>query len=97
MIATGFGLSFSALLAIGVDATYFGIELGKLEYKDAWVVSFPYSLMKHPMIVGNVVGLLGIMKVVGDGWLVPAHIGLYVLHMLQEHYQVYKRVEVKID
>lgn len=94
MIVCGFGLSFAALLAIGVDATYFGIELGRLKFEEAWISSFPYSVMRHPMISGNLLGLLGIMKLqgfAGPSWLVPMHMGLYVLHMLQEHYEVYER------
>lgn len=94
MIAVGFGLSFAALLAIGVDATYFGLELGLLKYGKR-ITSFPYNILQHPMIVGNCIGLLGIMKMDGFRtavpWLVPVHISLYVLHMMQEHLDIYKK------
>ena len=85
MIALGFGLSGSAALAIGIDQTYFGAELGRI--KPNRVSSFPYNLTHHPMIIGNIIGLMGFFKLDGFReslpWLVPMHILLYTIHMVQ--------------
>lgn len=86
MIGAGFGLSGCAAHAIGLDQTYFGVELGRCK-PGMRVTGFPYNLTAHPMIIGNIIGLLGFMK--QDGfrtelpWLVPVHIAFYTLHMLQ--------------
>eukprot|EP00470_Lotharella_oceanica_P001625 CAMPEP_0170167690 /NCGR_PEP_ID=MMETSP0040_2-20121228/1026_1 /TAXON_ID=641309 /ORGANISM="Lotharella oceanica, Strain CCMP622" /LENGTH=108 /DNA_ID=CAMNT_0010405793 /DNA_START=182 /DNA_END=508 /DNA_ORIENTATION=- len=60
MAAMGYVTSALATVALGVDRTYFGIELGlcKFEYTSAW----PYGAVfggylpgiPHPMIVGQV-------------------------------------------
>lgn len=86
MIAVGYFIAISATVAIGVDRTYFGVELGVYEPK--WVSSFPYNCIPHPMIVGAIMGLAGVHKMAGMReampWLVPGHIALYALHMAQE-------------
>lgn len=45
LIALGFGLSGSAAAAIGIDRTYFGIELGKC--KPEYVTTFPYNILQR--------------------------------------------------
>lgn len=100
LIAAGFGTSASAMYAIGVDATYFGIELGRLNRKEAWVeTKWPYTMTQHPMILGNLIGLFGVGIGCSESapfWLVPGHMALYVLHMTQEHFQVFEeRRELK--
>ena len=91
LIFAGFGLSYSALAAIGMDQTYFGVELGVCKWNR--VSTFPYSFLQHPMIIGNCCGLIGVFKMAGMQstmpWLVPAHILFYLVHMMQEHYEVY--------
>jgi len=86
MIFVGYGISTSAAMAIGLDRTYFGVELGKYEPK--WCSGFPYNCIPHPMIVGAMTGLAGIHKMAGMRaampYLVPVHILLYALHMTQE-------------
>lgn len=86
MIATGFSISGMAAKAIGLDQTYFGVELGRCKPAPR-VTSFPYNLTAHPMIIGNIIGLLGFMKLDGFRsqlpWLIPVHISLYTIHMLQ--------------
>ncbi|KAJ3346705.1 hypothetical protein HDU91_006967 [Kappamyces sp. JEL0680] len=86
MIAFGFTLSGTAAAAIGIDQTYFGVELGRCK-AGMRVTGFPYNLTSHPMILGNIIGLLGFMKLDGFRrampWLVPVHIALYTIHMLQ--------------
>jgi hypothetical protein len=85
MIASGFSLSGIAAATIGLDQTYFGAELGRM--KPNRVSGFPYNITHHPMIIGNIIGLLGFYKLQGFRealpWLVPTHIVLYTIHMLQ--------------
>ena len=54
-----------------------------------------YSYIPHPMIVSQVWALLGIYKAAHyrADWpyVVPIHIGLYLVHMLQEQFDVYRR------
>jgi hypothetical protein len=94
MILGGYSLSFSAAYALGVDQTYFGVELG--ECAPNFVDGFPYNLgIPHPMIVGSIVGLLGFHKneLFREHlpYLVPVHCLFYLVHMVQEHvYDIYK-------
>jgi Phospholipid methyltransferase len=85
MIGLGFGVSGWAAAAIGIDQTYFGAELGRI--KPNRITTFPYNVTNHPMIMGNIVGLLGFHKLEGFReevpWLVPMHILLYTIHMVQ--------------
>jgi len=88
MILGGYSLSFSAAYALGVDQTYFGVELGECEPN--FVDGFPYNLgIPHPMIIGSIVGLLGFHKneLFREHlpYLVPAHCLFYLVHMVQEH------------
>jgi hypothetical protein len=93
MILTGYVVSIMATNALGVDRTYFGAELGLMEPK--WVTQFPYGYIPHPMIVSQVFALLGFMKAAHfrAEWplVVPIHCALYMTHMLQEHFDIYKR------
>ena len=86
MIVLGYGLSTSAVVALGVDQTYFGVELG--EVKPNFVDCFPYNSVPHPMIIGSMVGLLGIQKMAGFRaalpYAIPMHCTMYFIHMLQE-------------
>ena len=91
MMAVGYGLASSAAMALGVDRTYFGSELG--HYPPKWITAFPYSLkIPHPMIVGGIIGLSGFQIYapfrLAIPWLIPAHIAFYMLHMLQEHFDI---------
>lgn len=43
MIITGYGVSLAATEALGLDRTYFGVELGKCKSK--WISKFPYGLV----------------------------------------------------
>ena len=47
MILGGYSLSFSAAYALGVDQTYFGVELGAVEPN--FVSGFPYNVVPHPV------------------------------------------------
>jgi hypothetical protein len=56
-IALGILLNARAAAVLGIDRTYYGHELAGLAARR--VTAFPYSLMSHPMIVGNVMAFGG--------------------------------------
>lgn len=106
LMVAGFGLSALATKVLGRDRTYFGWELG------VWKASansggeritnvFPYSHVPHPMIVGKVIALLGMYKLeefrVAMPYLVPVHILLYLMHMLQEEKDIWRRPSSKFE
>lgn len=86
MLIVGYGLSTAATVALGMDQTYFGVELGVM--KPNFVSGFPYNCVPHPMIVGSMIGLLGFHKMetfrIALPYLVPAHCLFYFTHMMQE-------------
>jgi len=104
LIIAGYFVSLCATAALGVDGTYFGIELGVVKADYKFVTKFPYNVLPHPMILGQVVALLGLHVVPQVGaarpYLIPIHVALYLIHMTQEIYDVhdgipwYKRKEV---
>jgi len=93
MIVGGYTVSVMATNAIGIDRTYFGAELGLCEPK--WIDQFPYGYIPHPMIVSQVVALLGFYKAAHyrTDWpyVVPIHVLMYLTHMMQEHFDVYQK------
>jgi len=56
-IALGILLNARAAAVLGIDRTYYGHELAGLPARH--FTEFPYSLMAHPMIVGNVMAFGG--------------------------------------
>jgi len=57
VIGLGILLNARAAAVLGIDRTYYGHELAGMPARR--VMEFPYSLMSHPMIVGNVVAFGG--------------------------------------
>ncbi len=57
VIALGILLNARAAAVLGIDRTYYGQELAGLAARR--ITEFPYSLMSHPMIVGNVMAFGG--------------------------------------
>ena len=86
LLLGGYSLSAAATYALGINATYFGVELGECPPK--FITTFPYGTVPHPMIMGSIIGLLGFHALSGlrseMPWLVPIHISLYLIHMIQE-------------
>jgi hypothetical protein len=86
MIVVGTGLSAAAAHALGWGRTYFGVELGF--DAPARITRFPYGFVPHPMFVGSAIALVGLelSPALREAWpwLVPAHLGLYALHLAQE-------------
>ena len=57
VIALGILLNARAASVLGIDRTYYGHELAGMAAQR--ITAFPYSLMSHPMIVGNVMAFGG--------------------------------------
>merc|ERR1711937_981537 len=80
LIIAGYFVSLCATAALGVDGTYFGIELGVVKADYKFVTKFPYNVLPHPMILGQVVALLGLHVVPQVGaarpYLIPIHVAL---------------------
>ncbi len=57
VIAAGIALNVRAASVLGVDRTYYGHEVGGLPPQR--ITAFPYSLIAHPMILGNVAAFGG--------------------------------------
>lgn len=93
MIISGYTVSVMATNALGLDRTYFAAELGLVKPK--WVDQFPYGYIPHPMIVSQIWALLGFMKAdhFRTEWpyVIPIHVTFYVIHMLQEQFDIYRR------
>jgi protein-S-isoprenylcysteine O-methyltransferase Ste14 len=52
VVATGFGLNALAARVLGADRTYYGREVADMPALH--VTAFPYSVVAHPMLVGNI-------------------------------------------
>lgn len=93
LIVSGYFVSVCATNALGIDRTYFGAELGLMESK--WITQFPYGYIPHPMILSQVVALLGFHKAdhfrANWPYVVPIHVFLYFVHMMQEHFDIYQK------
>ncbi len=59
VMAIGFGLNILAARKLGSDRTYYGFEVGAVPPER--VTSFPYSVMSHPMLIGNIVAYSGML------------------------------------
>ncbi len=57
LVASGFGLNALAASALGSDRTYYGHEVARLP--PLRVTRFPYSVISHPMLVGNMLAYGG--------------------------------------
>jgi hypothetical protein len=75
-IGAGFMLNLAAARALGHTRTYYGWELG--EPPRPRVTSFPYSVVPHPMLVGNMMAFGGTLLHPGFG---KAWWPLAVLHV----------------
>lgn len=93
MVFSGYVVSMLATHALGIDRTYFAAELGLVPPK--WITQFPYGYIPHPMIVSQIWALVGFHMAphFRAEWplVVPIHCLLYVTHMLQEHFDLYKK------
>lgn len=86
LVAVGLALSAAAARVLGIERTYFAAELGLCA--PVALRRFPYNVIRHPMIVGNIIALAGFYAHpefrAAAPYLVPLHIAFYVMHLLQE-------------
>ncbi|MBO1348889.1 MAG: hypothetical protein EBE86_016565 [Hormoscilla sp. GUM202] len=98
LVLVGYGLSFLAYFRLGSLRTYFGVELGKIAPQQ--IDTFPYGVLPHPMIVGNIIGLIGLEMLeplrVALPWLVPLHIAFYLVHLVQEILDIHENTIASI-
>jgi len=80
VIAAGITLNVRAASVLGVDRTYYGHEVGGLPPQR--ITAFPYSLVAHPMILGNVAAFGGTLinpTFAQDWWLLAClHVALNI-------------------
>ena len=76
VVAAGFALNIAAVWTLGLDRTYYGVELASLPPQRE--TGFPYTWTAHPMLWGNVVAFGGTLlnPVFRDNWwpLAAAHV-----------------------
>ncbi len=86
VIAGGILLNIAAAGALGADRTYYGVEVAGLPPRR--VERFPYSMVAHPMILGNVMAFGGTLLNSGfrrDWWpLALVHVGLNIGLLVME-------------
>ena len=84
----GFSITILATVRLGMVRTYFGSELGFV--KPEWINSFPYGVIPHPMIVGQLFAYSNIFfwwreqMPLGTTLLIAGHMSFYTIHMVQE-------------
>jgi Phospholipid methyltransferase len=96
---SGFYLAVLAYEKLGHVRSYFGVELGKIEPEK--ISSFPYNFIPHPMIIGNIINLLGLYLLepfrIALPWLVPVHIAFYTIHLIQEILDLHERSDDRLS
>ena len=84
---------YSAYL-LGTDGCYFGIELGYVNKNKNYVSKFPYGYIPHPMILSQCIALYFMNNnfIFYNNWpfLIYFHILFYIIHMIQEHFDLHK-------
>lgn len=87
-VAAGFGLNTLAAAALGPERTYYGEEVANLLRRR--VTRFPYSVLAHPMLVGNMLAYGGTLLSAGfrEQWwpLACAHVALNLGLLLMERH-----------
>jgi hypothetical protein len=63
----GYFVSAAATKALGIEGTYFGIELGFVKADYEFVQAWPYNAYPHPMITGQVFAMAALHFVVFSG------------------------------
>ncbi len=86
VVVAGFALATYATWVLGFNRTYFSAELG-FDSKDR-IARFPYGVIPHPMILGAMIGISGMLLVPSFreayGWLIAAHLICYSIVLAQE-------------
>lgn len=83
---------YSAYL-LGKDGCYFGIELGYICKNKNYISKFPYGYIPHPMILSQCIALYFMNNnlLFYNNWsfLIYFHILFNIIHMIQEHFDIY--------
>ena len=88
LVLAGFAITMLATARLGMIRTYFGSELGFVKPK--WITGFPYGVIPHPMIVGQIIAYSTVLYwwwdriTTENALLVGGHIACYTTHMVQE-------------
>lgn len=87
-ISMGILLQWSAIKALGMERTYYGVELGVIEPKQ--INTFPYSTIPHPMALGILLQLAGLYFLLPPfhatyPFLIAGHIALTMATAIIEH------------
>jgi len=86
VVAAGFALNAAAAAVLGGDRTYYGYEVAGLPPRQ--VTAFPYSVLSHPMLVGNMAAYTGTLlnPSFREAWwpLACAHVALNLGLLLME-------------
>ncbi|MFO0915139.1 MAG: methyltransferase [Pirellulales bacterium] len=82
-------LHTAAVRALGLQRTYYAVELGELA--QTRVDSFPYNWLAHPMSIGAILQFVGIYLLVpafsrAYPFLIPGHILLSLVTAIVEHF-----------
>ena len=82
-----FDLLYIAVYSTRADVAFYTFKRRAMFWKGP-LRRFPYNTIKHPMIVGNIIALLGFYALpeilAAAPYLLPMHIAFYLLHLLQE-------------
>lgn len=100
LILIGNIMSIYTYFLLGIDRCYFGIELGHLDKNKKYINKFPYGYIPHPMILSQCIAFYGINKNIlfHNEWpyLIFMHILLYFVHMIQEQFDIHKKIYLPI-
>jgi len=84
--AAGFGLNLWAASVLGTDRTYYGVEVRGMPVE--WSTAMPFSIVRHPMLIGNMVAYGGLLldDELRDIWwpLIALHVASNFLVLLME-------------
>jgi hypothetical protein len=97
VIVAGILLNAVAAAALGADRTYYGVEVAGLPPRR--IERFPYSMVAHPMILGNVLAFGGTLLNAGfrEAWwpLAALHVLLNIgLLVMERHGRRFGRLRV---
>lgn len=100
IIISGNILSCYSAYLLGIDGCYFGIELGYISKNKNYISKFPYGYIPHPMILSQCIALYFMNNnlLFYNNWpfLIYFHILFYLIHMIQEQFDIYKNNKLPI-
>lgn len=91
-LVLGTALHAMSVKALGLQRTYYGVELGELAPRQ--IRSFPYGCIPHPMECGAILQFVGIHFLfpsfaAAHPFLIPGHIAFGLLTAFVEHYDIH--------